>query len=434
MFCRQLQDFRLRDQQRPTASVDQLMTGLMYERLCQSNSDNCVQVADTVTHSPVQSDCQESEMTVHLFNYKSYPVQQYVVSSSNKTSLQIEDEQCPPPLILCAEEELNCQPLQKSSVEQGFSNVQLVCLREQCVFTGKVKQPGDNRDGAVLCGKNMQQDALAGNTVNGNCVQEMAEEINETYTEFADGVATGCNAWDCTSTHSTGNQNVIAVHNMECMGDADMNEVESMASEIIPASEVDSIDFSDKFSAITQAHLKNTGISNDHEAETLVFLDDSFNASSADNNSHTSMSRRVPRSCLPARCESYHEVNAEQDGGSSDCWVVECTDEDEDMECHSAEQDCGSSDSSVVKCTDENEDMECHSSEEDGRSSDSTVVACSDENENMECHSAELHSSNIGSNRSLLQVSQQFICTNRREGHEELSYCNFSCTTIIDNL
>jgi hypothetical protein len=268
-------------------------------------------------------------MTAHLFNYNSYPVQPYFVSSSNKTSLQIEDEQCLPPLISCAEEELNCQPLQKSSVEQGVSDVQQVCLREHCVFTGNVKQTGDNRDGALLSRKNMQKDFLAGNTFNGNCVQEMAEDINETYTEFADGVATGRDAWNCTSTHSTGDQNVIAIHNMEYMGDADMNEVESLASEIIPASEVDSIDFSDKFSAITQTHLRDTGISNYHEAETIVFLDDSSDALSVDNNSHTSVSRRVPRSCVPARCESYREVSAEQDGGSSDSSAVECTDENE---------------------------------------------------------------------------------------------------------
>jgi hypothetical protein len=33
---------------------------------------------------------------------------------------------------------------------------------------------------------------------------------------------------------------------------------------------------------------------------------------------------------------------------------------------------------------------------EDCGSSDSTVVACTDEDEDLECHSAELHSSNIG--------------------------------------
>jgi len=341
------------------------MTGLMYERLCQSNSDNCVQIADTVTHCSVQNDCQQSEMTAHLFNYNGYPVQQYVVSSSNKTYLHIEVEQCSPPLTSCAEEELNCQPLQKSSVEQGVSNVEQVCLREQCVFAGNVTQTGDNKDGALLSRKKMQQDFLPGNKVNGNCVQEVAEEINETYTEFPDGVATGSSAWNCTSTHSTGNQNTNAAHNMECKADADMDEVESLASEIIPASEEDSIDFTDKFSAITQARLRDTGISNHHEAETLVFLDDSSDASSVGNNSHASMSRRVPRSCAPARCESYREVSAEQDSGSSDSAVVECT--DEDMECHSAEQDGGSSDSMVFACT--GEDMECHSAEQDGGSS-----------------------------------------------------------------
>jgi len=158
-----------------------------------------MQVADTVTHSSVQSDCQQSEMTAHMFNYNSYSVQQYVVSSCGKKSLQFEDEQCLPSLILCAEEELNCQPLQKSTAEQGVNNVQQICLREHCVFTGNVKPKGDNRDGTLLSIKNMQQDILAGNTVNGNCVQEMADEINETCTEFAVGVATGSNAWNCTS-------------------------------------------------------------------------------------------------------------------------------------------------------------------------------------------------------------------------------------------
>ena len=232
-----------------------------------------MQVADTVTHSSVQSDCQQSEMTAHMSNYKSYPVQQYVVSSGSETSLHCEDEHCLPSLIICAAEELNCQPLQKSSVEQGVNNVQKICLREQCVFTGNVKPKGDNGDGALLSRKKTwNRIFLGGNTVNGNCVQEMPEEINETCTEFADGVATGSNAWNCTSTHSSGNQNTNAVRNMECMGDAEMNEVESLASEILPASEVDSLDSSDKFSALTQAHLKDNGILNYLETETFSFF------------------------------------------------------------------------------------------------------------------------------------------------------------------
>jgi hypothetical protein len=406
--CRQLQDSRLRDRQRPADFVDQLMTGRMYERLCQSSSDNYVQSADTIPHSSVQIDCQQSEMAEHLFDYNSYPIQQYVVSSSNKTSLRIEDERCPPPLITCAEEELICQPLQNLSVEHGVNNVRQILLREQCVFTGNVKQTGDNRDGASVSRENMQQDFVAGNTFNGNCVQEMAEEINETCTEFTDDVATGNNAWNGTSTHSTANQNTNAVRNVECMGGADMDEVESLGSEIIPASEVDSIDFSDKFSAITQAHLRDTGISKHHEGETLVFLDDSSCASSVDENSHASGSRRVPRSCVPARCERYLEVSVEQDGGSSHF--------------------------SVVEGRDENEDMGCHSAEQDGGSSESTVVERMDGDEVIECHSAELHGSNIGRNRSLLQVNQQFISRNRRDGHEEVRYCNLSCITFIDKL
>ena len=162
------------------------------------------------------------------------------------------------------EEEPNGQPLHESSVEQSVTNVQQICVQEQCAFIGNVKQKGDNRDGALLSRKNMQQDFLAGNTVNGNCVQEMAEEISETYTAFADGVATGSNAWNCTSTQSSGSQNMNTVHNMECVGDAEMNEVESLSSEILPASEVDGLDSSDKFSPLTQAHLRDTEMSNYH--------------------------------------------------------------------------------------------------------------------------------------------------------------------------
>jgi hypothetical protein len=325
----------------------------MIERLCQSNSDNCVQFADTVPYSSVQIDSQQSEMAEHLFDYNSYPVQQYVVSSSSKTSLHNEDRRSAPPLIPCAEEELRWQPLQNPSVVQGVTNVQQISLREQCVFTGNVKQTGDNRDGALLSRENMQQDLSAGNTFNGNCVEEMAEEIDETDAEFTCGVATGSNSLNGTSTHSTGNQNMNAVRNVQCMGDADMDEVESLGSEIIPASEADITDFSDEFSAITEAHLRDTGISKHHEAETLVFLDYSSDASSVDKNSQASMSRSVPRSCIPARCESYREVSAEQDGGSSHSLVVEGTDDVEDMGCHSAQQVGGSSDSGVVECTDE---------------------------------------------------------------------------------
>ena len=121
LICRQLQDAGLRDQQL-TDSVEQLITGLISESPHQSDSDDIAQVADAVSHSSVQSDCHQSEMTAYLFNYNSYPVQQYVVSSGGETSFQSEDEQCSPSLIPCTEEQLNCQPLQKSSVEQGVTN------------------------------------------------------------------------------------------------------------------------------------------------------------------------------------------------------------------------------------------------------------------------------------------------------------------------
>ena len=78
-------------------------------------------------------------------------------------------------------------------------------------------------------------------------------------------------------------------------------------------------------------------MSNYPEAETLVFMDVSSDASPVDINSHASVSRRVQVSCVRAKCKSYCVVSAKQDGGSSDATVVECTDEDEDIECYSAE-------------------------------------------------------------------------------------------------
>jgi hypothetical protein len=342
---RQLQDARLKGQQHPTDSVDQVITELTSGSPRQSNSDNRVHVPATVTHSSVQNGCQQAEMTTDLFTDNSYPVQQYLVSSDGETSLQFEDEQCSPPLILHDEEELNCQcqALQKSAVEQSVTNVQHINLREQSVFTDSVKQKRNNRDSALLSRKTMQQDFLAGNTVNQDCIQEMSEEF-ETYAEFSNGVTAGSNARYCTSAHSIGNQNTNPVCNMECSGDAKMNEVGSVTSEIVPASEVDSLDSSDKFSALTQAHLRDSGLSNNHEAETLVFMDVSSDALPVDTNSHASVPRRVQRSCVHAKCKSYCVISgecAEEDGGSSCATVVECTDEDEDTECHPAEMHSG---------------------------------------------------------------------------------------------
>jgi hypothetical protein len=85
-----------------------------------------------------------------------------------------------------------------------------------------------------------------------------------------------------------------------------------LASEILPVSEVDSLASSDKFSALTQAHLRDTRISNYHEAETLVISDDNSNSSTVIVDSHDSVSPGVQRSC--------------EDGGSSDSTVVGCID------------------------------------------------------------------------------------------------------------
>jgi hypothetical protein len=60
------------------------------------------------------------------------------------------------------------------------------------------------------------------------------------------------------------------------MGDPEMNEVESLASEILPASEVDGLDtcMSDKLSSLTEAYLTQTGISHDCEADIIIISDD----------------------------------------------------------------------------------------------------------------------------------------------------------------
>jgi hypothetical protein len=97
------------------------------------------------------------------------------------------------------------------------------------------------------------------------------------------------------------------------------------------ASEVDDVDSSDEFSALRQAHLRDTGKSNYHEAEITVISDVISDASTVITSSHDSMSTGVQRSC--------------EDGGISDSMVDACTDEDEDMECHSAELH-----SSIIGC------------------------------------------------------------------------------------
>ena len=96
-----------------------------------------------------------------------------------------------------------------------------------------------------------------------------------------------------------------------------------LASEILPASEVDGLDSSDKFSPLTQAHLRDTEMSNYHADGPSVTADVSSDASTVIINSPNSVSRRVQRSC--------------EDGGSSDFEAIACAVEDEEMECHSAE-------------------------------------------------------------------------------------------------
>jgi hypothetical protein len=87
----------------------------------------------------------------------------------------------------------------------------------------------------------------------------MPEEINENCTDFADGVARGSNAWNCTSMHSFGNQNTNAVRNAECMGDAEMKLNHWLLRYFQQVKWI--------FSVLTQAHLRDTGISNYHEVK-----------------------------------------------------------------------------------------------------------------------------------------------------------------------
>jgi hypothetical protein len=76
------------------------------------------------------------------------------------------------------------------------------------------------------------------------------------------------------------------------------------------------LDTSDKLSSLKQAHLRDTGISNHYEADTIIISDDDYSDSSTVvSNSHDSVCTRVERCC--------------EDGGGSDSTVLTCTGEDE---------------------------------------------------------------------------------------------------------
>jgi hypothetical protein len=96
-----------------------------------------------------------------------------------------------------------------------------------------------------------------------------------------------------------------------------------------PSREVDVIDPSDKSPAVTQAPLTDGGTSRCHEAESLVFVDKSSDASTVNINSHGCMCGSVCAGC--ERC------GADQECGSSDCTVIECTGDNQDLEFYSLE-------------------------------------------------------------------------------------------------
>jgi hypothetical protein len=295
-----------------------------------------------------------------LFTYNSHPVQQNLIPNG-KSKLQVEDEQhprslnngpqlsedehCLPPLMSVAEEEeLHCQAPQKSVVEQSITNVQLVPVSEtNSVFTGNMKQKGQDTEHPVVSEQSIQQDLLAGNTPHEDNDHQMNGD--ETYAQFSDAIAARNSVQHCTSTQSSGNQNKNPVLNAGCAGDGGMSDGRSVASEKVPASEVDDLDSTNKFSALTQGRLTDSQLSNNHVAETLVFIEDSsFDTVSVDTDSDASLSRTVQRCNVSEKSNSIILVDDacnEQDDGRCSVMIVKCMNEEEHVAPSSLELDDG---------------------------------------------------------------------------------------------
>jgi hypothetical protein len=224
-------------------------------------------------------------------------------------------------------------------VEQSIANVQLVPVSEtNSVFTGNIKQKGQDTEHPVMSEQSMQQDLLAENAPNEDNDHQMNGD--ETYAQFSDAIAARNSVQHCTSTQSSGNQNKNLVLIAGCLGDDEMSDGRSVDSEKVPACEVDDLDSSNKLSALTQAYLTDSQLSNNHTAEILGFTEDS----SFDTDSNASLSGTVQRCRVSENTKSIAAVNGdcnEQDDGSCSVIIGKCMKEEEHMEVSSPELDDG---------------------------------------------------------------------------------------------
>jgi hypothetical protein len=321
----------------------------------QLNSEDHSQGAENPAPSSLEDDPQQSDLITSLFTYNSHPVQQMLLSD-DQSKLQVEDEQpslnngprlteakqCLPPLLSIAEEgELHSQNTHETLVGENIANTQLdPVLDSNSVFTGSMKQKGQD---PVVSGQRVLQDLLAGNT----SYEDNDHQMNgdETYAQFSDAIAARNSTQHCTSTQSSNNQNKKPVLSAECSEDEDTSDGRSVASEEVPASEVDDLDSANKFSALAEASLTDSELSNKHVAETLVFIDDSSSdVLSASSDSNASLSRTVQRCHVPEKNKSMLKVNyecKEQGDGSCIALIGKCVNEDEHMELSSLELNDG---------------------------------------------------------------------------------------------
>lgn len=199
-----------------------------------------------------------------------HPVQENDHSNSKDYA---EVRNTPPPLTSVGDR--NCWSLQKSVAEQNISNTSQFPLSEKISdFSGNSNCKEQHSEHSVVSEQSMQQDYIAGSMFHKDDAQERVDEINEMYDQFANAIQTRSGAQYYTSTQSSGSQNMTPVFNADSSRGDELSDTESVASEVIPASEVDDLDLSDKFSALKQACVTSSLPSSNQDIEDLLFVDD----------------------------------------------------------------------------------------------------------------------------------------------------------------
>jgi hypothetical protein len=245
----------------------------------------------------------------------------------------------PPPLMSVADHKF--QSLHKSMAEQSISNIlSFPVLDTNSEFTGNRKHKEKYAEHAVVSKQDMRQDYLAGNILHEDDAQEVVDEVNEMYDQFADAIKTRSDAQYYTSTQSGSSQSMNCVYNADFLGHGEVSDAQSLASEVIPTSEVDELDVSDRFSALTQACVTDRVLSNNQADESVVFLEDGSNVTSSVTKNNASLHITGKRSHVFEENKTRSEVKEDCiEQGHRRCSVLrdKFTAEDEHMEVSSAE-------------------------------------------------------------------------------------------------